>query len=62
MPFLQRVDIERGRDYGNLSGAGQVLSLAECGRVRRDGAPLLLFTDWRQLPLATEALWCEGFT
>lgn len=27
------------------------LWLAQCNRVLRDGAPVLLFTDWRQLPL-----------
>ena len=36
--------------------------MAECGRVLRDGAPGLLFTDWRQLPLTTDALQCAGFT
>lgn len=36
--------------------------LAECSRVLKDGAPVLLFTDWRQLPLTTDALQCAGFT
>ncbi len=38
------------------------LWLAECCRVLKDGAPVLLFTDWRQLPLTTDALQCAGFT
>ncbi|PZT08622.1 adenine methyltransferase [Stenotrophomonas maltophilia] len=38
------------------------LWLAQCHRVLRDGAPVLLFTDWRQLPLTTDALQCAGFT
>lgn len=38
------------------------LWLAECSRVLKDGAPVLLLTDWRQLPLTTDALQCAGFT
>ena len=38
------------------------LWLAECARVLKDGAPVLLFTDWRQLPLTTDALQIAGFT
>ena len=38
------------------------LWLAECSRVLKEGAPVLLFTDWRQLPLTTDALQCAGFT
>ncbi|WP_338338891.1 DNA-methyltransferase [Xanthomonas euvesicatoria] len=36
--------------------------LSECERVLKDGAPVLLFTDWRQLPLTTDALQIAGFT
>ncbi|WP_448482932.1 DNA-methyltransferase [Pseudoxanthomonas mexicana] len=36
--------------------------LAECSRLLKDGAPVCLFTDWRQLPLTTDALQCAGFT
>ena len=39
-----------------------VLWLSECHRLLRDGAPVCLFTDWRQLPLTTDALQCAGFT
>ncbi|MGV7186253.1 DNA-methyltransferase [Xanthomonas axonopodis] len=38
------------------------LWLPECARVLKDGAPVLLFTDWRQLPLTTDALQIAGFT
>jgi len=37
------------------------LWLFECYRILRDGAPVCLFTDWRQLPLTTDALQCAGF-
>lgn len=36
--------------------------LSECARVLKDGAPVCVFTDWRQLPLTTDALQCAGFT
>ena len=38
-----------------------VLWLSECHRLLRDGSPVCLFTDWRQLPLTTDALQCAGF-
>ncbi|CEH90218.1 site-specific DNA-methyltransferase [Xanthomonas citri pv. durantae] len=38
------------------------LWLSECARVLKDGAPVLLFTDWRQLTLTTDALQIAGFT
>lgn len=38
-----------------------VLWLSECWRVARNGAPLMLFTDWRQLPSATDALQAAGW-
>lgn len=36
--------------------------LSECARLLKDGAPVCVFTDWRQLPLTTDALQCAGFT
>ena len=30
--------------------------LMECHRIAREGSPLLLFTDWRQLPAMTDAV------
>ena len=38
------------------------LWLTDCARLLKDGAPVLLFTDWRQLPLTTDALQIAGFT
>lgn len=37
------------------------LWLSECWRVTRDGSPLLVFTDWRQLPSLTDAVQAAGF-
>ncbi len=39
-----------------------VMWLSECARLLKEGAPVCLFTDWRQLPLTTDALQCAGFT
>ena len=35
--------------------------LTECWRVTKNGAPVLIFTDWRQLPTVTDALQAAGF-
>ena len=32
------------------------LWLGECWRIARDGAPLMVFTDWRQLPALSDAV------
>lgn len=37
------------------------LWLSECWRVAKDAAPLLVFTDWRQLPSVTDAVQAAGF-
>lgn len=37
------------------------LWLSECWRIAKDGAPLLVFTDWRQLPSVTDAVQAAGF-
>lgn len=37
------------------------LWLGECWRVARDGAPLMLFTDWRQLPSLSDAVQAAGW-
>ena len=36
------------------------LWLAECWRVARDGSPLLMFSDWRQLPAMTDVAGRRG--
>lgn len=38
------------------------LWLAQCWRVAREGVPLLMFTDWRQLPTMTDAIQAAGWT
>lgn len=37
------------------------LWLTECWRVANSNAPLLVFTDWRQLPSVTDAVQAAGF-
>lgn len=37
------------------------LWLIECWRVARDGAPLMVFTDWRQLPALSDAVQAAGW-
>ena len=58
------------RRYPPLLGDGKdqrafttwaMLWLAECWRIAKDGVPLLLFTDWRQLPSMTDALQGAGW-
>lgn len=38
------------------------LWLAECWRVAQDGAPLMVFSDWRQVPSLTDAVQSAGWT
>ena len=37
------------------------LWLAECWRIAKDGAPIMVFTDWRQLPALTDAIQAAGW-
>lgn len=37
------------------------LWLTECWRLARDAAPLLVFSDWRQLPAMTDAVQASGW-
>ena len=37
------------------------LWLAECWRIARPGAPICIFTDWRQLPTTTDAMQAGGW-
>lgn len=41
--------------------AWATLWLSECWRIAKDGAPILLFSDWRQLPAMTDALQGGGW-
>ena len=36
------------------------LWLGECRRIARDGAPLMVFSDWRQLPALSDAVQAAG--
>ena len=38
------------------------LWLSECWRIAREGAPLMVFTDWRQLPALTDAIQAAGWS
>ena len=35
--------------------------LGECWRIARDGAPLMVFTDWRQMPALSDAVQMSGW-
>lgn len=37
------------------------LWLSQCYRIAKDGAPVCLFTDWRQLPTISDAMQAAGF-
>lgn len=37
------------------------LWLSECWRAAREGSPLMVFTDWRQLPALTDAVQASGW-
>ncbi len=37
------------------------LWLGECWRIAREGAPLMVFTDWRQLPALSDAIQAAGW-
>jgi len=49
-----------GKDQRSFT-AWAVLWLSECWRISKDGAPLLVFTDWRQLPSLTDAIQAAGW-
>lgn len=38
------------------------LWLSECWRIAKDGSPLLVFSDWRQLPVMSDAIQAAGWT
>ena len=54
------------RDVGVQNERGSfgyrcALWLSECLRVAKAGAPICVFTDWRQLPTTTDVLQAGGF-
>lgn len=42
--------------------AWAALWLSECWRIAKDGSPLLMFSDWRQLPVMSDAIQAAGWT
>ena len=38
-----------------------MLWLGQCWRIAKDGAPIMVFTDWRQLPALTDAIQGAGW-
>jgi site-specific DNA-methyltransferase (adenine-specific) len=38
------------------------LWLGECFRIAKPGSPIIVFTDWRQLPITTDAVQAGGWT
>jgi site-specific DNA-methyltransferase (adenine-specific) len=66
----QRHDVNPEHELAAFSGDNRdqrsmlawcTLWLSECFRVLKEGAPVVLFTDWRQLPLTTDAIQAGGF-
>ena len=49
-----------GKDQRSFT-AWATLWLSDCWRIAKDGAPLLVFTDWRQLPSMTDAIQAAGW-
>lgn len=49
-----------GRDQRSF-GYWSSLWMAECLRIAKPGAPICVFTDWRQLPATTDALQAGGW-
>jgi len=70
-PVKKYVQTGTKRDYASFSGDNRdqrswtlwvTLWLSECLRVAKPGAPVVLFTDWRQLPSTTDAFQAAGAT
>lgn len=58
------------RQYVNFDGDSRdqrgylawcAIWLGECYRILKPGSPIVVFTDWRQLPVTTDALQAGGF-
>ena len=49
-----------GRDQRSFL-TWSILWLTEVWRVAKNGAPILIFTDWRQLPTVTDAVQAAGW-
>ena len=68
--LLMRNILNGGGRYSQFSGDARdqrsftlwaSLWLGECLRLAREGAPLLVFSDWRQLPAMTDAVQTAGW-
>ncbi|MCX4827172.1 DNA methyltransferase [Streptomyces sp. NBC_01016] len=69
--YLTEAGRNHGHDLGDFTGENRdqrsylawlSLILAECHRLTRPGGAALVFTDWRQLPVTTDALQAAGYT
>lgn len=69
--YLSEAGRNHGFDLGDFTGdnrdqrsylAWLSLVLASCYRLTRPGGAALVFTDWRQLPVTTDALQAAGYT
>lgn len=64
--YVNSDSIEKGVDFAGDNRDQRsfmtwcTLWIGEALRVLRPGSPLVLFTDWRQLPTVTDALQCGG--
>jgi site-specific DNA-methyltransferase (adenine-specific) len=70
-PVKKYVQTGTLRPYQSFSGDNRdqrswtlwvTLWLSECLRIAKPGSPVVLFTDWRQLPSTTDALQTAGAT
>lgn len=68
-PIAKYVSSDVKRHYHDFSGDNRdqrswtlwvTLWLSECLRIAKPGAPIVLFTDWRQLPSTSDALQTAG--
>jgi site-specific DNA-methyltransferase (adenine-specific) len=69
--YLSEAGRSHGFDLGDFTGdnrdqrsylAWLTLVLVHCYRLTRPGGPALVFSDWRQLPITTDALQAAGYT
>ncbi|MFC7869646.1 DNA-methyltransferase [[Kitasatospora] papulosa] len=69
--YLSEARRNHGFDLGDFTGdnrdqrsylAWLSLTLAQCHRLTRPGGAALVFSDWRQLPVTTDALQAAGYT
>lgn len=60
--MLERPEFNGDNRDQRAYGYWCALWLSECWRVAKPGAPILMFTDWRQLPTTTDTLQAGGWT